>query len=65
MKIYLSELLAIGVIFGFLWAVVPWIPLSPLEGIFAGFYLFIISAGILAAVEQGFIAIIEFFRGYR
>ena len=52
MYIYKSEWLAFMAIFGTLWAVIPWSPLSWGEGILAGFYLVIISFGIIAAVEQ-------------
>lgn len=57
MYMHLWEMFAIAIIAGLLWAVVPWSPLSTLEGLMAGFYLLIISAGILALAEQAFEAI--------
>lgn len=57
MYVHKWELFAIAFIGGLLWAIVPWAPLSTLEGLMAGFYLLIISAGILAVLEQAFEAI--------
>lgn len=52
MYIYKSEWLAFMAIFGTLWAVIPWSPLSYGEGILAGFYLVIITFGIIALLEM-------------
>ena len=57
MYMHLWEMFAIAIIAGLLWAVVPWSPLTTLEGLMAGFYLLIISAGIVAVLEQAFEAI--------
>lgn len=57
MYVHKWELLSIAIIAGLLWAIVPWSPLTTLEGLMAGFYLLIISAGILALVEQAWEAI--------
>ena len=54
MYMHLWEMFAIAIITGLLWAIVPWSPLSTLEGLMAGFYLLLISAGILALAEQAF-----------
>lgn len=57
MYVHKWELFIIALIAGLLWAIVPWSPLSTLEGLMAGFYLLLISAGILAVAEQAFEAI--------
>lgn len=57
MYVHKWELFAIAIIAGILWAVVPWSPLTTFEGLLAGFYLLLISAGILAVAEQAFEAI--------
>lgn len=57
MYIHKWELLLIALIAGILWRIVPWSPLSVTEGALAGFYLILISAGIVAVLEQAFEAI--------
>ena len=57
MYIYKGELFAIAVIAGFLWAVIPWAPLNAGEGIMAGIYLVLFSAGTVAAIEQAIEAV--------
>lgn len=52
MYIYKCEMLAIAVIAGILWAIIPWSPLSVAEGMLAGVYLVIFSAGVVALFEM-------------
>lgn len=65
MKIYTWEFIAIGVLIGVLWAVVPWRPLSGLECILAGVYLVIFACGLLALIEQAVLTIWAHIKGWR
>lgn len=56
------EMLSAMLIFGVLWAVLPWEPLSTFEGMLAAFYLMIISFGSMAVIQKGILVGIEKFK---
>ncbi len=57
-----GEMLSAMLIFGVLWAVLPWEPLSAFEGMLAAFYLLIISFGIMAVGQKAILTLIEKFK---
>ncbi len=53
------EMLTAMLIFGILWAILPWEPLSAFEGMLAAFYLMIFSFGSMAIGQKAILTIIE------